>query len=233
MEDFNYYCNLHGSDKGDIAPNGNHYAKWYEHWFAPLRHSATQICEVGVANGGSLKASHDYFPNAHIIGLDIVDKSAYNSERISTRLFDQGNLAQLEQFVAECRERGLQFDLIIDDGSHDVMHQQLTFGKLFQLVRPGGIYVLEDMGSSYFALGTSLYGYVQTQTKMNNHTVAFLNQRPFSSPWISEQDAAYINEHVSYVSLFDKMIRTLTYVNQFPCVNNYPIRAITSVIQKV
>ncbi len=30
MEDFNYYCNLHGSDKGDWFPDGNGYAFWYE-----------------------------------------------------------------------------------------------------------------------------------------------------------------------------------------------------------
>lgn len=232
MEDFNYYCNLQGTDKGDLGPDGNHYANWYENWFAPIREKVTNICEVGVYNGGSTRAFYDYFPNANILGIDLYDKTKYENNRTTTKIIDQGNPEQLDNFVLECNQQNLKFDIIIDDGSHDVYHQQITFGKLFKLVKPGGIYIIEDMCTSYFALGVELYGCVQTQEKINNNTVKFLNTRPFSSVWINKNDAEYLNNNVEYVSIFDRLNVTCTYLDQFRCENNYPARSITSIIKK-
>jgi tetratricopeptide (TPR) repeat protein len=232
-KDFNYFCNVHGSDKGDIFPEGNNYAKWYDHWFAPLREAAKEICEIGLYNGGSIKAMCEYFPHARILGLDIDDKSAFNTDRVDTRKLDQGNFDDLNGFVLECQSKARQFDIIIDDGSHDVEHQQMTFGRLFQLLQPGGLYIIEDMGSSYFKLGTVLYSYKQTQTKINNNTIQFLNQRPFSSPWINTNDIDYINQEVESVSIFDICNHALPYQNRDACINGYPLRSISAVIRKL
>jgi hypothetical protein len=121
----------------------------------------------------------------------------------------------------------------LDDGSHDVIHQQLTFGKFFKLVKPGGFYIIEDLGTSYFSLGESLYGYKQTQEKINNNTINFLNQRPFSSFWINKEDTEFINLNVDFISIFDKTNINLSYSTEFKCTNNYPIRSITSMIKRV
>jgi hypothetical protein len=232
MNDFNYYCNLHGSDKGDVYPDGNHYANWYENWFSPIREKVTNICEIGVYNGGSTKAFYDYFPNANIVGIDILDKIEYENDRTVTKIIDQGNPEQLDNFIAECNAQDLKFDIIIDDGSHDVGHQQISFGKLFKLVKPGGIYIIEDMCTSYFTLGVKLYYYQQTQAKIDNNTIKFLNTRPFSSIWINQSDIEYINQNVDYVSIFDRLNTTCTYLDNFKCENDYPARSITSIIKK-
>jgi len=232
MNDFNYYCNLHGSDKGNWFPDGNHYAHWYENWFTHIKNTTTSICEVGVYNGSSTKAFYDYFPNAQIVGLDISDKTQYENDRTTIKILDQGNSEQLDNFVKECINQNLKFDIVLDDGSHDVGHQQLTFGKLFQLVKPGGIYIIEDMCSSYFNLDTILYGYRQTQAKIDNNTIKFLNTRPFSSIWIDQFDIEYINNNIEYVSIFDRLNTTCTYLDNFRCENDYPARSITSIIKK-
>jgi hypothetical protein len=232
MNNFNHYCNLQGSDKGDIAPDGNHYANWYENWFSPIKEKVTNICEIGVYNGGSTRALYDYFPKANILGIDILDKKEYENDRTITKLLDQGNSEQLDNFILECNQQDLKFDIILDDGSHDVEHQQLTFGKLFQLVKPGGLYIIEDMCTSYFTLGVELYGYSQTQTKIDNNTIKFLNTRPFSSIWITLSDAEHINNTVEYVSIFDRLNTTCTYLAHFRCNNDYPARSITSIIKK-
>lgn len=232
MKDFNYYCNLYKTDKGDKGPNGNHYASWYDVWFSKIREQVTDVCEIGVEHGGSLQAMADYFPNANFVGLDIQDKSKYNSERISTRILNQGDTSQLNNFIDYCNKNQTQFDIIIDDGSHDVGHQQMTFGKLFQLVKPGGLYIIEDLGTSYLEPGTNLYGFPHSQLKVNNNTISFLNERPFSSFWITENDTKYLNDNVDYVSIFDRANLTCTYKNNFKCKNGYQIRSITSIIKK-
>ncbi len=51
-------------------------------------------------------------------------------------------------------------DLVIDDGSHEPGHQLKTLVKLFPRVAPGGLYVIEDIETSYWdAQGASIYGY--------------------------------------------------------------------------
>jgi hypothetical protein len=124
------------------------------------------ICD----DGRALKSYYDYFSNAQIFGLDINDKSIFNNDRIKTFILDQSKTQDLDSFVNYCKSNNIQFDFILDDGSHDVEHQQLTFGKLFELIKPNGFYIIEDLGSSYFTLDTNLYGYIQTQTKINNNT---------------------------------------------------------------
>jgi len=230
--DFNYYCNQNYTDKGDLLPSGNRYANFYENWFSKIQNSATNICEIGVDYGGSLKSYYDYFQNTQIFGLDINDKSLYNNDRIKTFILDQSKPQELDSFVNYCKSNNIQFDFILDDGSHDVEHQQLTFGILFELVKPNGFYIIEDLGSSYFTLGNNLYGYIQTQTKINNNTIKFLNQRPFSSLWISEENLIQINNLVDSVTIFDTYNKDLPYTTDFTCENNYPIRSITSVIKK-
>jgi hypothetical protein len=229
--DYNFYCNKFKTDKGNELSNGNGYAEFYENWFFKIKESCSNILEIGLDNGGSLKANYEYFQNAQIIGLDILDKTVFENDRIKTFILDQGNLNELDVFFNYCINKKILFDVILDDGSHDVAHQQKTFGKLFKLLKSEGLYIIEDIGSSYFRLGVELYDNHQTQDKINNNTINFLNQRPFYSPWIFEKDLEYINKNVEYITIFDKL-NDLSYSKNFNCVNDYPIRSITSIIKK-
>ena len=51
------------------------------------------------------------------------------------------------------------YDIIIDDGSHVPKHMLLTFRHLWPYVRPGGMYVIEDIGFSYVDAPSKIYGY--------------------------------------------------------------------------
>jgi len=48
--------------------------------------------------------------------------------------------------------------LINDDGSHIPQHQLLTFNILFPLLEDGGVYIIEDIETSYWTKG-EIYGY--------------------------------------------------------------------------
>lgn len=45
---------------------------------------------------------------------------------------------------------GAAFDVVIDDGSHLPAHQLATLQNLWPLVKPGGIYCIEDLHESYW-----------------------------------------------------------------------------------
>ncbi|MEJ7891570.1 MAG: class I SAM-dependent methyltransferase [Solirubrobacteraceae bacterium] len=121
-------------------------AEVYEPYLAPLRGRATSVLEIGVKRGGSMELWAEYFPAARILGVDIKPGlKRFESDRIGIRIGDQGDDAFLDSLIAEAGA----FDVVIDDGSHEFADQRSTLLKLWPSVRPGGVYVVEDVHTSY------------------------------------------------------------------------------------
>jgi len=109
--------------------------------------------EIGVggyqdprAGGNSLRMWKSYFPKGKIFGIDIYDKAYHNEKRIKTFKGSQIDDVFLKNVVAEIGG----IDIIIDDGSHYSDHVINSFRILFPLLNSGGIYVIEDLQTSYW-----------------------------------------------------------------------------------
>jgi methyltransferase family protein len=138
-----------GTDKE--GPHG--YAAPYERHLARFRHQPVTLLEIGIghyldpARGGeSLRMWKAYFPAGTIIGLDIEDKSQFAEERITILQGDQSDRALLRDIAM----RHGPFDIVIDDGSHRCDHVITSFEALLPHVRDGGVYVVEDLQTSYW-----------------------------------------------------------------------------------
>lgn len=107
------------------------------------RNTVTNVLEIGVKYGCSLRMWREFFPNAQIIGLDSNAASLYQEDRIHCFAADQGLAGSLLQAMARCGAG--PFDLIVDDGSHETHHQVLTMSTLLPFLAPDGIYVIEDV----------------------------------------------------------------------------------------
>ncbi|MET4802769.1 glycosyltransferase [Bradyrhizobium sp. LB11.1] len=141
------------SDKGAVYKGhlAHHYTRIYHELFRSKALEPIRILEIGLCRGRvegwsqdqvpSLQMWLDYFPNAEVIGADIEDFSWFSHPRVRIHLVDQGDRGMLEQLAA--KEKPL--DIIIDDGSHASAHQHLTLGVLFPSLRPGGMFVIEDL----------------------------------------------------------------------------------------
>jgi hypothetical protein len=122
----------------------------YSDLFKDIRFDVKRFIEVGIDKGGSIELWRDYFKNAEIIGCDIALDLAKNYlgennlERIILKRLDQSNENELKEFSESYKD----VDVIIDDGSHRMLDQQITFAKLFKMLKSGGIYVLEDLHTS-------------------------------------------------------------------------------------
>jgi methyltransferase family protein len=133
---------------------GRHwYARHYQHHFAPRRTDRLTVLEIGVGGyheldkgGASLRLWKAYFPNARIFGLDLFDKRGLEEDRIRIVQGSQDDPSVIESLVAETGP----LDIVIDDGSHDNVHVRATFELLFPHLRDGGIYVVEDLQTSYW-----------------------------------------------------------------------------------
>lgn len=133
---------------------GSHfYAKHYQQHFYHLRNCKIKILEIGIggyncpkSGGNSLRMWAAYFSKAKIYGVDIYDKSCHNNKRIKTFMGSQID----EEFLGNIMSEIGGCDIIIDDGSHYNDHVIKTFGILFPLLNPDGIYVIEDLQTSYW-----------------------------------------------------------------------------------
>lgn len=138
--------NTHRSDKGTVMGEAHSYTPVYERWFEPMRNEPLRVLEIGVCDprmpGASLQGWYEYFPKATIFGYDIVDAHRFDNDRITTFVGDQSNRADLARLV---EFSGGEFDIIIDDGSHKAVHQQVSLAFLFPHLRPGGQYIIEDL----------------------------------------------------------------------------------------
>jgi hypothetical protein len=140
----------HGTDK-----TGAHwYTQHYEHYLAPFRHRDVNLLEIGVggyedtkAGGKSLRMWRDYFPNGRIYGIDVYDKSALQDDRIRIWQGNQSDETFLRGVVAEIG----RLDIVIDDGSHVNADVIKSFSVLFPLLDQHGIYVAEDVQTSYWS----------------------------------------------------------------------------------
>ena len=131
----------HNSDKA----YHHAFTEVYESYFS--KYENPSILEIGIYNGGSIRMMDEYFDGyCNIIGFDRGDQLTYRSEKsnISVVIGDQS----IELDLLKCIDITKEFDIIIDDGSHFVDHQQFSFNILFPYLKPGGIYIIEDLHTS-------------------------------------------------------------------------------------
>jgi hypothetical protein len=103
------------------------------------------LLEIGVLKGASIRAWRDIFPTAKIIGIDIDPAIAAANKDLAIYVGDQLDKVFLDRVIAEI---GMP-DIIIDDGGHRRSQQIGSFSHLWQYLKSGGIYVIEDLGTSY------------------------------------------------------------------------------------
>lgn len=126
------------------------YVTNYETHFGPMRDQHLNIFELGVHHGGSLLAWQDYFPKGQIVGLDINPNPLSKTyDRIRFFQGSQGDRNLLHKIAQECAPSG--FDIIIDDAAHVGSLSMESFDVLFEKLKSGGIYVVEDWGTGYWS----------------------------------------------------------------------------------
>jgi len=138
-----------GSDKWGV----HRYTPHYERHFAQLREREMLVIELGIGGyarerqgGASLRMWKWYFPRAQVVGVDIEDKSFVDEERITAFRGSQTNPRLMRRII----KRFGQPALVIDDGSHRSPDVIRSFEILFPLLDDGGLYVIEDVQTSYW-----------------------------------------------------------------------------------
>ena len=125
-----------------------HYFDIYDRHFSRFRGAEVHVVEIGVDQGGSLQMWKDYFgQNAKIYGVDInYTCKELEEENIEIFIGDQENRGFLESLTVKIP----RIDILIDDGGHRMEQQINTFEVLFPYIDKDGIYLCEDLHTSYW-----------------------------------------------------------------------------------
>jgi cephalosporin hydroxylase len=135
-------------NKGRLIHKWLHYFDIYDRHFAPYRGKEITVVEFGVSHGGSLQMWKKYFGRkARIVGVDINPAcAAFTEPRIEVVIGDQED----RKFLRALRKKVGPIDVVIEDGGHTMPQQINTFEVLWPAMRDGGVFLLEDLHTSYW-----------------------------------------------------------------------------------
>jgi hypothetical protein len=144
MSILNELAKRYGTDKSSEIHN---YCVKYEKYLPFERYNGLNIMEIGVQGGHSLRTWKDFYYRSQILGIDINPEcNQYGEERITIEIGSQAD----GKFLSNIKLQYGPFDMILDDGSHINEHVIFSFENLWDSIKSGGVYVIEDVATSYY-----------------------------------------------------------------------------------
>lgn len=172
METLDTIFNKYDTDKNSSFHN---YTRQYETLLNDFRNKPVKYLEIGVFNGGSVKAMREVFKNSVcILGLDI-NPDCKKHEDLPNNIFIEIGDATDADFVNKITEKYGTFDVILDDGSHTNKDVITSFELLFPLLNDNGLFIVEDT-ICYKSKGYILPDY-------ENHLQYFFKYTTFLNQW--------------------------------------------------
>ena len=137
------------SDKGSkvnwagITIKGHNFSHLYEKYFLNFKSkNDIKILEIGSLIGSSAASFIKYFYDAKIYCLDINPfQIKYKSKHLN-KLYINTRYKSVLKKVSDYFD--FQFDIIIDDGSHNKKDQIITLNYFLPKLNQGGLYIIED-----------------------------------------------------------------------------------------
>ena len=137
-----------GTDK--LSKHG--YDEYYEILFKPLRNKKISLLEIGAYHGGSTIFYDKYFPLANITVVDINPRQAL--ENILGRVDPNRTKILIgDAYNPNFASKLDSFDLINDDGPHDLHSMISCLNIYYPKLNPSGLLIIEDIPfNSWFTI---------------------------------------------------------------------------------
>jgi predicted O-methyltransferase YrrM len=128
------------------------YTLFYDGLFKGKKDEKLKIAELGILDGGSLLMWKEYFPTSQIYGFEYdmnlirSFKQKFNNDRIHLGSID---VTQKDSIVSAFESINTQYDIIIEDTTHQFEDQIRVIENIYPYLKPGGILIIEDIFKSY------------------------------------------------------------------------------------
>ena len=123
---------------------GHNYSPFYEkHLKKYKKKKNLNILEIGSLHGSSAAAIYFYFLEPKIVCADVSPFFIrYFSKNVRPIYIDTKSAKVIKKFI---QYLNLKFDIIIDDGSHNIKDQMISLKCLFPHLNERGTYIIEDL----------------------------------------------------------------------------------------
>jgi hypothetical protein len=120
-----------------------HYFEAYDRHLREFVGREAAVLEVGIYSGGSLGMWRSYFgPECRVYGVDIEEAcKVYEGGGVRVFIGDQADRSFWKAF----KQQVGHLDIVIDDGGHSPEQQIVTLEEMLPHLRPGGVYICEDV----------------------------------------------------------------------------------------
>jgi hypothetical protein len=209
------------TNHGNALTKWDHYLDIYHEQFRKFRGLPVVVLEIGVMEGGSLEMWREYFgPAARIFGIDN-DPSCtkYTSHNIEVIIGSQDDPV----FLRSLQDRMPRPDIIIDDGGHYMRQQRTSFEHLFPWLDNHGLYLVEDLHTSYFSKYGGGYKRDGTFVEYGKSLVDRLNEWHYRSG-----DVSRFCKTIHSLSFYDSIM----VVAKKPLDNRIPISRISGTMHR-
>lgn len=139
-------ANRQETDKGTEHFERHGYTEIYDQYIPEA--GKYKLLEIGIYHGDSLRMWEEYNPELEIHALDIdenINKWIQQPNPYHIYIGDQTSPSMIDEIA----KKGGPFDFIIDDGSHVGQHITASFKMLWQHLKPGGYYFIEDLHAGH------------------------------------------------------------------------------------
>lgn len=152
-----------GTDKALYQGQSKHnYTTFYYAVFKQFKNKDIRLFEMGIGTtdpnithnmgalgtpGASIRGWKEFFPLGQIFAADIDTRILFEEDRIKTFFVDQLDAATIKSMWLNNHELSSNFDVIIDDGLHTFEANTCFFENSYNKLKPGGIYIVEDVES--------------------------------------------------------------------------------------
>ncbi len=142
-----------------------HYFDIYHRHLQKFIGKEVNLVEVGIYSGGSLGMWKEYFgPKCHIYGIDIEPAcKCYENAKTKVLIGDQEDRGFWKKSLQEMPP----IDILIDDGGHMPNQQKVTLEETLPYIKPGGVYICEDIHGDDNSFSSYATGHVSQLNRFN------------------------------------------------------------------
>ena len=153
-----YLCKLGEKYSTDKSPYNKNkvdfhrhvYTPFYDILFSTLKEKKINFAEIGILDNSSIKMWREFFPNANIYAFDnrediLSQAKLDNLKNVYYKTLDVRKTDDINKKFSILKEKGIIFDVILDDSSHVFEHQINIIKGCTQFLKKSGLLLIEDI----------------------------------------------------------------------------------------
>lgn len=172
----------------------------YDKYFSKFKGKALIFMEVGIMYGGSIQMWRKFFgEDAIIYGIDI-NPNVKTMQLPANNIFigDQSSPAFWDDTLSDIP----YIDCFLDDGGHTMEQQIVTLKKVWPKISHGGVYICEDLHTSYWDEYGGGYKRVDSMIEFSKKLIDVINEQHLRNPLDDDINVSNIES----VHFYDSMV---------------------------